>query len=170
MPDQIVNTGGEKEKPLVPDYSRKKPANHKAQEFVERYLISKNPIEACKGLYKNPRAAAIRLMANKVITTYIDKRIQENLTQIRLSKDDYLQRLYNEYANAKQEASRLKALDMIGSVLGHLKPKQEESALSIYDLMKSAQALLPPKRVEPVTQMPESAASKEVADTETKLT
>jgi hypothetical protein len=132
-----------------PDYSRKAPANHKARLFVEKYLLCKNAIESCKGIYNNPSAAAKRLMSSKTIKEYIEHRISEDLKQVRLSKDDFLVQVRRDLENAKSEATRARLRQLQADVLGFTKPQEQGNQINIFQALKDASQFISAKALNP---------------------
>jgi hypothetical protein len=158
MPEPtIVYTSGETKRDSCPDWSRKAPANLKAKEFVERYILSKNAVQSATGLYKNPHDASNRLLKNPTIKAYIERRTHENLERIRGSKDDLLLLVDQELKTAKSTGDRLKAIRLKAEIQGYLKPDEKEKGVSIHDLLGKAASLFT-QSTQPAEVMKETGA------------
>jgi hypothetical protein len=134
--------------PSSPEYefNVRRPANHKAQIFVEWYLKTHNlRVAAEKAGYKQPYQAGNRLIRDKKICSYIEHCKNEELKQVRLTKDDFLRQVARDLENAKSEATRARLRQLQADVLGFTRPQESCNNINIFQSLQDAQRFITTK-------------------------
>lgn len=138
----------QKENAPSPNYSIKKPANHKAHIACEEYLKSHNWTSACATAgYKNAYGAGKRISALPQIRAYIDYRQKELIQKVKISKEDFLVELQREIDQAKTENTRARLFQLKADILGFTK-QEEKTQVNIFQALAEAKQFIKAKDID----------------------